>query len=59
MIDYVIFEEYEEYPPPKFKSSPLNKWCLEDGCLPYWGPVTLTGSVTFQGRAVKLREGMW
>ena len=39
------------FTPLKFNNSDLQKWRLEDVCLSYWGPVT------FQGRAVKLREG--
>ena len=37
-------------PPPKFNSSPLEKWWLEDDPFPI-------GKVTFQGRTVKLRDG--
>ena len=38
------------YTPPKFNSSPLNPWWLEDD--PF-----LLGLGNFQGRTVKLREG--
>ena len=46
--------------PPKFNSeSPWKKWCLEDYCMSFWGPVYFQGGELLNFQGVSLLWSPW